>query len=84
MAPVLERKSIGWDQKIVLEGELLIWKTKNQARIKVQSNLRIRFAANQSKLIPRKLRPGPSSEVGLSPQLSYQGDLFSKPFYLPL
>jgi hypothetical protein len=32
MAPVLERKSIGWDQKRVLEGELLIWRTKNQAR----------------------------------------------------
>jgi hypothetical protein len=32
MAPVLERKSIGWDQKAVLKGELLIWKIKNQAR----------------------------------------------------
>jgi hypothetical protein len=32
MAPVLEGKSIGWDQKTVLKGELLIWRTKNQAR----------------------------------------------------
>jgi hypothetical protein len=32
MAPVLEGKSIGSDQKIVLKGELLIWRTKNQAR----------------------------------------------------
>jgi hypothetical protein len=32
MAPVLEGKSIGSDQKIALKGELLIWRTKNQAR----------------------------------------------------
>jgi hypothetical protein len=32
MALVLEGKSIGSDQKIVLKGELLIWRTKNQAR----------------------------------------------------
>jgi hypothetical protein len=34
MAPVSEEKSIGWDQKTVLKRELLIWKTKNQARDK--------------------------------------------------
>ncbi len=32
MAPVLEGKSIGSDQKTVLKGELLIWRTKNEAR----------------------------------------------------
>ncbi len=32
MPPVLEGKSIGWDQKTVLKGELLIWRTKNQVR----------------------------------------------------
>jgi len=32
MAPVLKGKSIGWDQKTVLKGELLIWRPKNQAR----------------------------------------------------
>jgi hypothetical protein len=32
MAPDLEGKSIGSDQKTVLKGELLIWRTKNQAR----------------------------------------------------
>jgi len=31
MAPVLEGKSIGLDPKTVLKGELLIWRTKNQA-----------------------------------------------------
>jgi hypothetical protein len=31
MAPVLEGKSIGSEQKTVLKGELLIWRTKNQA-----------------------------------------------------
>jgi hypothetical protein len=34
MAPVLEGKSIGLDQKTVLKGELLIWRTKNQAKDK--------------------------------------------------
>jgi hypothetical protein len=32
MAPVLEGKWIGLDQETVLKGELLIWRTKNQAR----------------------------------------------------
>jgi hypothetical protein len=32
MAPVWEGKQIGLDQKTVLKGELLIWRTKNQAR----------------------------------------------------
>ncbi len=32
MAPVLEGKSIGLDQKAVLKAELLNWRTKNQAR----------------------------------------------------
>jgi hypothetical protein len=31
---------------------------------KVQSNSRIQFASNQSKLVLRKLDPGPSSKVG--------------------
>jgi uncharacterized protein YeaC (DUF1315 family) len=34
MAPVLEGKSLGWDQKTVLKRELLLWRTKNQARDK--------------------------------------------------
>jgi len=32
---------------------------------KVQSNSRIQFASNQSKLVPRKLDSGPLSKVGL-------------------
>jgi hypothetical protein len=32
VAPVLEGKSIGWDQNTALKGELVIWRTKNQAR----------------------------------------------------
>jgi len=32
MSAVLEGKSIGLDQKSVVKGELLIWRTKNQAR----------------------------------------------------
>jgi hypothetical protein len=30
MAPILEEKSIGLDQKTVLKEELLIWRTKNE------------------------------------------------------
>jgi len=67
MAPVLEGKSIGSDQNTVLKGELLIWRTKNQARDprQVHSNSRIRFASQESKLVPRKLDPRPSSKVCL-------------------
>jgi hypothetical protein len=32
MAPVLEGRSIGSDQKTLLKGEPLIWRTKNQAK----------------------------------------------------
>jgi hypothetical protein len=38
---------------------------------KVESNSRIQFASNQSKLVPRKLYPGPSSKVGLSNHLHF-------------
>jgi hypothetical protein len=33
---------------------------------KVESNSRFQFASNQSKLVARKLDPGPSSKVGIS------------------
>jgi hypothetical protein len=66
MAPVLEWKSIGLDQKAVLKGELLIWRTKNEARDQGTVQLsRIQFDSNQSKLVPRKLDPEPLSKVGL-------------------
>jgi hypothetical protein len=32
MAPILEGKAIGLNQKMVLKGELLIWRTMNQVR----------------------------------------------------
>jgi hypothetical protein len=57
MAPVLEGKSIGRDQKTVLKRELLIWRTKNQARAHVHSNSTIQFASHESKLVPKKLDP---------------------------
>jgi hypothetical protein len=68
MAPVLVAKSIGSDQKTVLKGWLLIWRTKNQARDQgiVQLKDSKEFASNQSKLVARKLDPEPSSKVGLS------------------
>jgi len=51
----------------MLKGELLIWRTKNQARApgKLQLKDSIQFASHESKLVPRKLDPGPSSKVGL-------------------
>jgi hypothetical protein len=67
MAPVLEGKSIGPDQKNNakrrapdLENRRIMLKTK------VKSNSRIQFASIQSKLVPRKLDPGPSSKRGSS------------------
>ncbi len=51
----------GPHQKRVLKGELLIWRTKNQARDQGTVQLkRIQFASNQS-----KLDPGSSSKVGV-------------------
>jgi len=40
MAPVLEGKSIGLDQETVLIGELLIWRTKNQAKDQARVQLK--------------------------------------------
>jgi len=50
MAPLLEGESIGLDQKTVLKGEPLIWRTKNQAREQRKWNSRIQFASNQPKI----------------------------------
>jgi hypothetical protein len=58
MAHVLEGKSIGLDQKTVLEGELLIWRTKNQVGTKVQSNSRI-----------QNLNPKPILSLDVNPTL---------------
>jgi hypothetical protein len=37
----------------------MIWRTKMQARSKAGSDLRIQFASNKSKSIPRNLDLGP-------------------------
>jgi hypothetical protein len=67
MAPVLDGKSIRPDQNTVLKEELLILRTKNGAMDQGTTvpNSRIQFASNESKLVPRKLDPLPSSKVGL-------------------
>jgi hypothetical protein len=67
MAPVVGGKSLGSDKKTVLKGELLIWRTKNHARGPGTLQLKdsIQFASHESKLVPRKLDPGPSSKVGV-------------------
>jgi hypothetical protein len=63
MAPVLERKSIGLDQKIVLKGELLIWRTKNQARgqgtVQLKDSICFQISPNWF------LGNEPSSKVGI-------------------
>jgi hypothetical protein len=61
MAPVLEGKSIGWDPKTVLNVELQIRRTKNQARHQGTVQLKHSICV---KLVPRKLDPGPSSKLG--------------------
>jgi hypothetical protein len=64
MEPALERKSIGSDQKTLLKKESS-WFEEPRIRLgtKVHFSSRIQFGANQSKLVPRKLDPGPSSKV---------------------
>jgi hypothetical protein len=69
MAPVLEGNSIGLDSKKSAKTRAPDLGTK------VQSNSRIQFASNQSKLVLRKLDPAPSSKVGLS--------IFSKENFKP-
>jgi hypothetical protein len=49
-------------QKTVLKGELLIWRTKNQARDQGTVQFKDSICV---KLDPRKLDPGHSSKVGL-------------------
>jgi hypothetical protein len=64
MAPVVEGKSICSEQKTVLKGELLIWRTKNQAWDQGMVQLKDSICLKSVKLVPRKLDPGPSSKVG--------------------
>jgi hypothetical protein len=63
MASVLEGKSIGSDQKTQLSS----WFGEPRIRLgtQVHSNSMIQFVSHESKLVPRKLDPGPSSKVGL-------------------
>jgi hypothetical protein len=56
---ISEGKSIGLGQKRKFKGEIMIWRTKIQARSKARSNLRVQFASNKSKLVPRNLDLGP-------------------------
>jgi hypothetical protein len=66
MTPVLEGKSIGSDQKTVLKGELLIWRTKNQVKNKGRGQLKDSICFKSIQIGSyRKLGPGPSSKVGL-------------------
>jgi hypothetical protein len=65
MAPVLEGKSINLNQKTLLKGELLIWRTKNRTMDQGTRQLKGFNLLHESKLVPRKLDPQPSSKVGL-------------------
>jgi hypothetical protein len=67
MAPILEGKSIGSRPKNSAKRRAPDFgEPRIRLGTKVQSNSRIQSASNQSKLVPRKLDPGPSSKVGLS------------------
>jgi hypothetical protein len=59
MAPVLEGKSIGSDQKPVLKGQLLIRRTKSQA--KDQGTIQLKDS-----ICFKSVQIGPSSKVGLN------------------
>jgi hypothetical protein len=65
MAPVLEAKSIGSTQKTVIKGKFLNWGTKNQAKDPGTLQLNNAICLHDSKLVPRKLDPAPSSKVGV-------------------
>ncbi len=56
---ISEGNSIGSGQNREFKGEIMIWRTKMQARSKAGSNLRIQFASNKSKLVPKNLDLGP-------------------------
>jgi hypothetical protein len=58
MAPVLEGKSIGLDQTNSAKRRAPDFgEPRIRLGTKLQSNSRIQFASNQSKLVPRKLDP---------------------------
>jgi hypothetical protein len=65
MAPVLEGKTIDLDQKIVLKGELLIWRTKSQAMNQGTAQLKDSICFKWVQIDPTKLDPGPLSQMGL-------------------
>jgi len=66
MAPVLEGKSNWFGPKNSAKRRAPDLENKRiRLGTKVQSNSRIQFASNRSKLVPRKLDPRPSSKVGL-------------------
>ncbi len=56
---ILEGNSISSGWKREFKGEIMIGRTKMQARSKAGSNLRIQFASNKSKLVPRNFDLGP-------------------------
>jgi hypothetical protein len=66
MAPVLEGKSIGSDQKTVLQGELPYLENQESGLgTKIYSPIQgFNLLQISPKLVPRKLNPGASSKVG--------------------
>ncbi len=62
MAPVWRENQLVQTKKTVLKGELLIWRTKNQATDQGTVQFKDSICV---KLDPRELDPGPSSKVGL-------------------
>jgi hypothetical protein len=63
MAPVLEGKWTGLDQKTVLKGELLIWRTKNQARDQGMIQLKDSICFKSVQIGSFEMDPRPSSKV---------------------
>jgi hypothetical protein len=59
MTPFWKENQLIQGKKKEFKGEIMIWRTKMQARSKAGSNLRIQFDSNTSKLVPRNLDLGP-------------------------
>jgi hypothetical protein len=65
MAPILKGKSIGSDPKNSAKRRAPDLENKRiRLGTKVESNARTQFASDRSKLVPKKLDPGPLSKVG--------------------
>jgi hypothetical protein len=64
MAPFSKENQLVWALKMSSKGELVIWRTKIQARVQLKDSIGF-------KLVPRNLDPTTPSKVGLRYRAGY-------------